>query len=390
MNSKNPQKNRYFISFPFGLAQYMRKMLRFELTDVKVEEVFSTYAIFATGKPMQKVKKLPFANSVYLYIKKFTHANVISPESQLKWAVESPTFVQTLQKLDFDFNTYRIFGQKNGRTISLPVDFKQEFIAKLEYFERLKFDNQSCDVEIWFIESNQADQANSDSLEKRVGLCGIKISSHPDYQQSLQKGELRPEIAYFLNFAADPVKGGVLLDPFAGSGAIALAAAKNFDYQKIYAGEKSLTDPSKSPEENSASPSPLPSSSKSSSKSPPKSNANASPRRHEDKSITWLEMDGTKMAQMEKNSVDRIVSDPPWGIYNSKLDIADLYDAFLEKSTQILKNDGQMLLLLGGRALEKFDEVGIAEKHRFQEVERIRTSTWGKEAFVVKLILAKE
>jgi 23S rRNA G2445 N2-methylase RlmL len=281
-NSKKSKLHRYFISFPFGLGEYIPNMLENELQNVQVQNVFSTHAVFLTSDSRQTIMNLPFASQIYIYIKQFNHPNVIAPEKQLRWAVEKPTFIEALRGISYKFQKYRIFGQSDSETISLPKALKRNFIEKLEYYEDIRFDNENPEAEIWFVEANKDSKPNGE----KVGLCGIKISSHPDYHHTLKKGELRPEIAYFLNFLAEPVKRGTMLDPFAGSGAIPISAAENFNYREIIVGDKDLAGFNE--------------------------NLMKWKSRFNEKIIKVQEFDATQMKTIKDNTIDRIVTDPPW------------------------------------------------------------------------------
>jgi predicted RNA methylase len=360
MNYKNNKRKfssdnrevRYIISYPFGLSDYIKKMLTYALGSVKVEEVLPTYAIITTRVPIIKVKKLPFVSNVYLYIKKFTHREIADPSSQLQWAVERPTLVEELLALPFEFETYRIFGQDGGETISLPKDYRNNLRDKLKCYNRLEFSSTSPDAEIWFIKAKED-----------FGFCGLKISFHPDYQEILQKGELRPEIAYFLNFFAEPVVDGTLLDAFAGSGAIPISAAKYFEYERIIAADKDVS---------------------------------RMERRFDDEKldeiigtkdvlgkIELLELDAAKLDGIGSNSIDRIVTDPPWGIFGKRYDVERLYPRFLKSSAAKLKKHGKTVLLVSPDIVDI-----IAESDSYDVEEIVDLFIWGRDAKAVRLGLA--
>lgn len=360
MNYKNNKRKfgsdnrevRYIISYPFGLSNYIKRMLKYALGSVKVEEVLPTYAIFVTRVPIIKVKKLPFVSNVYLYIKKFTHKEIADPRAQLEWAVDRPTLVEELKELPFEFETYRIFGQDQGETVSLPKDYQKNLRDKLNYYNRLEFSSISPDAEIWFIKARD-----------NFGFCGLKISFHPDYQEILQKGELRPEIAYFLNFFAEPVVDGTLLDAFAGSGAIPISAAKYFEYERIIAADKDLSHMEKRFDSKNL-------------------DAIVGSKEVLDK-IELLEVEAATLDSIGPNSVDRIVTDPPWGIFEKRYDVERLYPRFLKSSAAKLKRHGKTILLVSPDIVEI-----IAESDSYDIEEVVPLSIWGRDAKALKLGLA--
>jgi tRNA G10 N-methylase Trm11 len=116
------------------------------------------------------------------------------------------------------------------------------------------------------------------------------------------KGELRPELANLLCWISDPNKKDVFLDPFAGSGAIPIERAKAFPYQKIIASDinADLFDKLKK-------------------------------RFHKTTNkITIGKWDALHLTALIDESIDKIVTDPPWGLFShQEIDLKAFYTNML-------------------------------------------------------------
>jgi predicted RNA methylase len=396
-NTKNPTK--FLISYPFGLQKYIDDMLQYELKNCEMVEKHDTFAVFLTSSNSTKVGKLPFASNVYIYIKKFTHQNVVAPAKQLQWAIKKSTIIEKLQKIPLEFHNYRLMSQKQGSTNSLPKDNKKVLSAKLRCYLNVKVSHTSPEVEIWFIQVND-----------NLGFCGLKINSelqsNKRQRNKLQKGELRPEIAYFLNFLAvaddlnkcckrdrvafgkqiscnnqkssddkansdiqrdvctrqaivpSDYQGAVFWDPFAGSGALPFSAAKFFDYDKIVASDIDLANL--------------------------KENYEDLPCNIQEK-VLCLQMDVGNLSRIPDCSICRVVTDPPWGIYNPEVDIYQLYETFLTQLAKKMCVSSIVVLLIKKKYLSL-----IRSLETYNVSEIIDISIWGQKAKIVKLTFQKD
>jgi tRNA (guanine6-N2)-methyltransferase len=89
---------------------------------------------------------------------------------------------------------------------------------------KLKLNRSSSNTEFWI-------------LYRTEWFCYFlkRLSKHTAYEKILNKGELRPEIAFLMNWLSDPDKNDIVLDPFCGNGSIPIRRALNFPAKKIFA-----------------------------------------------------------------------------------------------------------------------------------------------------------
>ena len=88
---------------------------------------------------------------------------------------------------------------------------------------KLKLDRLSPSNEVWF------------SIRREgFAFCGELISKREFTEKNLNKGELRPEIAYLICCFAAIKPEDTILEPFCGYGSIPVQLAKKFRFQKLF------------------------------------------------------------------------------------------------------------------------------------------------------------
>ena len=88
---------------------------------------------------------------------------------------------------------------------------------------KLKIDRVSPSTEIWF-----------DIRREGFAFCGQLISKREFTEKNLNKGELRPELAYLMCCFAELKENDVIAEPFCGYGSIPIQLAKKFHFLHLY------------------------------------------------------------------------------------------------------------------------------------------------------------
>ena len=90
---------------------------------------------------------------------------------------------------------------------------------------------------------------------------------------------------------------------------------------------------------------------------------------------------------LESETVDKIVTDPPWGIFeNTGTDINDFYLKFLKLFLFIIKNDGIIVLLTARK--EEFRNT-VSKFAQFTVIKEYNILVSGKKAAVYKISVNK-
>ena len=174
---------------------------------------------------------------------------------------------------------------------------------------KLKLDRLSPTNEVWF------------SIRREgFGFCGELISKREFTEKNLNKGELRPEIAYLICCFAGIKNDDTVLEPFCGYGSIPTQLAKKFQFQKLFISdiEDERVELTKSRKQISASPEGL---------------------------IDCRVADALSLNHIEDKSVSLVITDPPWGYYEDIGDIKDFYSKMFKSFDRVLLPEGRMVIL---------------------------------------------
>lgn len=209
---------------------------------------------------------------------------------------------------------------------------------------KLKIDRVSPSTEIWF-----------DIRREGFAFCGQLISKREFTEKNLNKGELRPELAYLMCCFAELKENDVIAEPFCGYGSIPIQLAKKFRFLHLYVSdidEEKIT-------------------------------ALKEKKYFKQNDFVSIDIqDAFSLKQIKDNSVDVIISDPPWGFFEDVGDIALFYDKMFCSFKRILKNDGKMIIL----SARKDELEYAAEKNNYKIIERVDTLVNGKKACVYMII----
>ena len=186
---------------------------------------------------------------------------------------------------------------------------------------KLKLDRLSPTNEIWF------------SIRREgFAFCGELISRREFTEKNLNKGELRPEIAYLICCYAEIQPQDVVLDPFCGYGSIPRQLEKRFPCQKIYASD---IDGDKV-----------------------QALRIAVPELVEGARLDLRQADAFELNHITDNSIDKIITDPPWGLWENIDDIEGFYKKTFQSFKRVLKPQGKMTILTA--RVEEFEKAAKA------------------------------
>ena len=102
------------------------------------------------------------------------------------------------------------------------------------------------------------------------------------------------------------------------------------------------------------------------------------------KIIVVEKLDALNLANIENNSVDKIVTDPPWGLHEGKnLDLPKFYLKMLEEFYRVTKTGGFIVILTAQKELIE-TQLGKL-KDNLKLVAKYNTLVSGKKAGVYKL-----
>ena len=325
----------YFSTFVSGLQEVVRSALAHQLNDVEVHLLFDGLVVYSSEKPIQLIKNLRFFNNTFLLLHRFPlnkkELDQKPLETVMKAVLKSPNIVPGVPKWALkQASSFRIIASLENQTETVDRDLLGKLERFFAYRLKLKTNRSKPDVEVWF-------------LSRSEGYCflGIRLRRTPASEKDLQKGELRHEIAYLCCFLSEPDKEDVFLDPFAGSGAIPIERVKTFPYKHVIASEID-------------------------------GNMFEKLRKkvlQEQLKITLGNWDALNLKPIANNTITKIVTDPPWGIFSQPgIDLETFYTTMLKEFIRILMNGGLLTIMMGQkemfeRILRGFSELILLEKY---------------------------
>ncbi len=204
---------------------------------------------------------------------------------------------------------------------------------------KLKLDRLSPTNEVWF------------SIRREgFAFCGELISKREFTEKNLNKGELRPEIAYLICCFADIKPEDTILEPFCGYGSIPVQIAKKFHFDKLYVSDID--------EE--------------------KVKLTGSRKQLSAPNIDCCSADALKLTHIEDKSISLVITDPPWGFYEDIGDINVFYKNMFLSINRVLKDEGRVVIL----SARKEELENVASECGFKIEKSLHTLVNGKKAGV--------
>ena len=235
--------------------------------------------------------------------------------------------------------TFRIVSSRENTLCAVNGSKKTQLEQLIAKRTGLKPDRGLADIEYWLYSRSEGQSF----LLRRLSYNRVT-------EKQLQKGELRPELCRVMNYLSVPTAEDIWLDPFSGSGALALARQSMGGYQKLYAldidAQKAVA---------------------------------LMDRLGLDKRIETACADIAHIGKLiPAGSVNKIVTDPPWGFYE-QIDLPSFYQQMWQMISQPASK-GARIVLLSARLAEM--EQSIANQQDFKVKETYHILVNGKKACI--------
>ena len=289
----------YYSTFIPGLGEPVEEALRATLPDSKITLSLDGLVAYETDARPDLVAKLPFVTNSFYILKRFEGAALQDMATEVvndrAWQVDSPR------------GTFRVIASLANQLVPLDNKIMEALEKRIAEKTKLRTNRSKPDHEFWLLERSEG-----------YGFFSLRVSHHKAYDKSLQKGELRPELANVLCRLSDPAPNELFLDPFCGSGAIAIQRAKFFSSGLVIASDndgrkiESLMQRIKDLDLR--------------------------------KRVVVRRDDALNLARYEDGSIHKIVTDPPWGHF-AALPVAEFYPAMLNEFARVLRPGGKLVLL---------------------------------------------
>jgi tRNA (guanine6-N2)-methyltransferase len=325
--------NKYFATFPAGFEKIIAAIL-LEKIDAKINESESGFIIFSTKVSSDEVKRLPIFSNVFTLLAKDDLLDI----EEFAEILLKKSFVNN--DIDAENETFRIMVSDENQTISLQNTIQRALEDHLASSFRLRVDRSLPDTEFWIIKRASG-----------ILVFGQRITKRSS--DNYEKGELKDEIVYMMNYLADPNQNDIVIDPFAGSGALMLSRAKYFPYGKIFVADKERSLMNKLP-----------------------------PRFTSYSNVFIKKMDATNMSEIKSHSINKIVTDPPWGIFENITNVTEFYKEMLQEFERVTTKNAKIVILTAAKQ-ELRDSLAKYSQFEIQESFNVLVSGKKCEIFII-------
>ena len=326
----------FISSFITGFQHVVEKNLPQILAGVKILHVFDGLIHYQYAGDSHNLDKIIYFNNTFFVLKTMKGEGLNFPS--LVGAVSSEKKYYLINK-----GTFRVRFQNENQFVKVDKNISKKAEETVLHNSKLHLDRLSPTTEIWY------------SIRREgFAFCGQLISKREFTEKNLNKGELRPEIAYLICCYADLNQDDVVAEPFCGYGSIPVQLIKKFRFQKLFASDIDKE----------------------------KISINMQKKQLKDNPQIELSVnDAFVLPQIIDRSVDVVITDPPWGYFEQIDDIGEFYKKMFTSFKRILKENGRMIILSARK-----DEIEKAAlEMNVQILSSLHTLVNGKKASLYKM-----
>ncbi|MDR2782967.1 MAG: methyltransferase domain-containing protein [Treponema sp.] len=339
-------RRRYYATFASGFQNTVTDILKKTAQDVVVVLLLDGAVVFETALPLNALC-LFWNNNIFaaLHVLEQKEKNGSVIEAHMSIAEKNKKIRLTDFQRTKNVGTFRIVTSNANRLVSVNEEVKQKMERVISRETGLTPNRSKPDVEFWFLYRNEG-----------FSFFLRRLSKHAPFDAALHKGELTPQLAYILCWLSDPRKSDVILDPFCGYGSI-LRQRMRFPFEKFYSFD--IKDEAARVSKSKV--------------------KGAFLKKCDVRKVDFF----TIFHHLKEGSVDAIITDPPWGIYEAlPMPTDQFYDKMLRIFYRLLKPDGVIIVLTA-----RNDEFGASVSciKEFTVVEAPNVLVSGRKARVYKI-----
>jgi|GEM_PF-1022233 len=277
---------RWYASVNYGLEKPISKIIK--SYGAKGIEVMDSALIF----DCQNEIKVNCINNLFVILASYHAENILEAA---KKAVKKQYKIPRLKG-----KTFRVVVMDNGKLRSIPANVMSELEKSIARRTGLSTNRANPDIEIWL------NRRNNNAV-----YFMVRTKKHASFDKKLKKGELRPDIVAVMMHEAKVNGDMIIADLFGGWGAIAAGITR---YKEIHTGD--INDEC----------------------------VRYQKKRLGKKRDCYVYKWNAHKLPFEDMSVDAVITDPPWGEYES-IDIAQFYDDTVREVARILRRQGVFVFL---------------------------------------------
>lgn len=341
----------YVSTFITGTQEIVKEFL--VKRKVKIRLLLDGLVVYESDYPEREIRNFRIFNNTYLPFRSFN--NLPSRSESIERILSVVAHDKSLPRqiaanLPPHRRNFKIVCSFENQMVSVSRKLLKNLELVILRVRGLRLSIKKPDLEFWTLARREG-----------YGFFGIRITYPFSDKRMREKGEIRREIAYIMCLVSKPNPRDIVMDPFAGHGAIPIERALNFPYQEIIAVEKDK-------------------------------NLVLKLQRDVQKYKKYIKVihgDALSLREVENESVDKIISDPPWGEYKVMPEPEKFYQNMLREFEHILRPNGIIVLLIGAKDIfenvlqNQFSNIFVLEK-------KYNILVSGKKASIYRIIKSHE
>jgi tRNA G10 N-methylase Trm11 len=326
---------RYISTFVPGFEETIEVELNRILSRIKILSIYSGLIVYDYGGPLDDLFKVKVVNNTFVVLHQFNKAEITFDK-----------MVETVAKqknIRFPYNyfnqqrikSYRVRFSSANQYQKVSMDLKKQAEQTITKLTKLEINRELPDVEFLYLIRNEGIGFFCFLIGKAKG---IKIA----------RGELKPQFSSLMVAWAQIKNGLTVLDPCAGSGSILIQVLMLYSNSRVIAGD---IDRDKI----------------------------RILRYNLGKFVARFsiyQMDVNKMTYLKDKSVDCVITDPPWGIYEKINNIEKFYSGMLIECKRVLKKNGKIVIL----SAKKDELLRAADSESLELIKKSDVLVNGKKA----------
>lgn len=335
----------YASSYISGFKKPVETILKKQIKDVVIIKHLDGLIIYKTNLKFSELK-IHFFNNTYQVLALSATDTKTPYEKALKKFVN-----HTEPDLNGISNNVNLSKSKSFKILTFdgnsPTSINFDIIKNLEHQIKqktnLKNEFQKHDFDVVLSRRSEG-----------LFLLLFKLTYNRLTEKNLARGALRPELCNILGLISDIKPDDIIIDPFCGHGSIPKEIVKNFNYNMLFASDidETLVNELKTKFKKNK------------------------------KNLFIKQRDALNLNYFENGFFDKIITDPPWNLYNSlDKDFSVFYENMLKEFHRILKPNGICTILMGN--IDDFEKA-LKYSH-FKQIEKYHILVNGKKANVYKL-----
>lgn len=325
----------YVSTFITGFQDVVAADFSKRFSGVKIINLFDGLIHYSFSGNSRDLEKVEYFNNTFFILKTWKGKGLNFPS--MVGSVSSEKKFYLINK-----GSFRVRFSQENQFAKVDKNIARRAEETVLRNSKLQLDRLSPTTEIWYSIRSEG-----------FAYCGQLISKREFTEKNLNKGELRPEIAYLICCFAEINTDDVIAEPFCGYGSIPVQLAKKFRFEKLYASdidsEKIAMVSTKKQFQNNP-------------------------------NVEITTADAFKLTHIQDKSCSIVITDPPWGFYEDIGDVKVFYKKMFESFRRILKENGKCVIL----SARKEELETAAKEMSFENIESLHTLVNGKKAGIYK------